>query len=182
LRDRYQITILPLKCSNCSSNLKALEEDVVFLCPNCQTCWELGESKFLERNLFVVERKIDTPKNLADSFYLPFWYIDRAVLIPAFLGTDLIKMAKYFTLTDLESSDKIVTRLYGANIYSWEAEKIISLIDQEKKIETRQKSLEIAAIPFSLMDAKFIDLVKGTVFYTENIDNFQEIYKKSIEK
>jgi len=42
--------------------------------------------------------------------------------------------------------------------------------------------LEIAAIPFSLMDAKFIDLVKGTVFYTENIDNFQEIYKKSIEK
>ena len=182
MRDRYQITVIPLKCSNCSSDLKALEEDVVFLCPNCQTCWELGQNKFLERKLFVVERKIDTPQNLADSFYLPFWHINGAVLIPAFLGTDLIKMAKYFTLTDLESSDEIVTRLYGASIYSWEAEKIVSLIDQKKIFESRQKSLEIAAIPFALMDAKFIDLVKGTVFYPENIDNFKEIYQKSIEK
>jgi predicted RNA-binding Zn-ribbon protein involved in translation (DUF1610 family) len=182
LRDSNQITVLPLKCSNCSSTLKALEEDVVFLCPNCQTCWEFKESKFLERKLFVVKRKIDAPKKLADSFYLPFWYIDRAVLIPAFLGTELIKLGKYFTLTDLERSDEIISQLYGASLYSWEAERLVSLVAQEKGLESRHKSFEVAAIPFALIDSKFIDLVKGTVFYPENIDNFKEIYKKSIEK
>lgn len=182
MRDEKQLVILPLKCLNCSSDLRALEEDVVFFCPLCQSCWELKGSTFQERKLFVAKRKINTPKKLADAFYLPFWYIDRTVLVPAFLGTELLKLAKYFTLADLERSDEIIRRLYGASLYSWEAERLVSLAAQGKLLESRQKSFEIAAIPFAFIDAKFIDLIKGTVFFPENIDNFQEIYQKSIEK
>jgi hypothetical protein len=182
LRDEKQIVILPLKCLNCSSDLRALEEDVVFFCSFCQTCWELKGSTFHERKLFVAKKKINTPKNLATVLYLPFWYIDRTALVPAFLGTELLKMAKYFTLTDLESSDEIIFSLYGASLYSWEAERLISLVAKGKLSESKRKSFEIAAIPFAFIDEKFIDLIKGTVFFPENIDNFQEIYQKSIEK
>jgi len=175
LKDK-QVTILPLKCANCSADLKAIEDDVVFFCHLCQICWELNEESLIDRKIIVVKKKLKAPYR----FYLPFWYINRAVLIPAFLSTEIIKLAKYFTRLNMESTGSMVSHLFGASLYSWECARLISLVNP-KLNDSMKMSFEIAAIPFTYVDDKLIELIKGQNFYSQNIDNFQEIYKRSMK-
>ena len=177
MRDEKQIIIIPLKCFNCTTDLKALEEDVVLFCPTCQTCWELKGESLLERKLLVVGKE----KRADQSFYLPFWYISRLVLIPAFLSTDMVKMAKYFSQLEMKSSNESIKSLFGASLFSWEAARLISLINRLWK-DPKQTTFEIAAIPFFYDGDKIVELVNGRGFFLENIDNFQEIYRRSTEE
>lgn len=177
MKDEKQIIILPLKCFNCTTDLKAMEEDVVLFCPSCQTCWELKGESLLERKLLVVRKE----KRAAQSFYLPFWYIGRSVLIPAFLSTDIVKMAKYFSQLEMENSNERIKSLFGASLFSWEASRLISLINPRWK-DSKQTTFEIAAIPFFYDGDKIVELINNRGFFLENIDNFQEIYRRSTEE
>lgn len=176
MKDERQVTILPLKCANCSADLKALEDDVVFFCHLCQICWELHEENLLDRKIIVVNKKLIAPH----SFYLPFWYINRTILMPTFLSTEIIKLAKYFTRLNMESTGSTVSRLFGASLYSWECARLISLVNP-KLNDSVKMSFEIAAIPFTYVDEKLIELIKGQTFYPQNIDNFKEIYQRLME-
>jgi len=67
------VSVIALKCPECSSRLCGFDKDRVFFCPSCRAGWEPGEAGRFEKIELSYARPMKPPEKFRLRFYLPFY-------------------------------------------------------------------------------------------------------------
>lgn len=150
---RSAALLVPLACPACGGSLDPLAEDIVFLCPQCSGASELHGSLTAPRLLRTLVRAPATAglmtgglgeslpavanggaASVADeTLYLPFWEFPTIAITPAFNGSRLLTLTRWYT----ERASALAGRsgppprgLWGGRIGSGDARRVLSLFEE----------------------------------------------------
>jgi len=120
------LPLLPLGCPSCGGGLDPLRDDLLFLCAACGGASELVGTATVRREL-----RHKTPGTGPPPVHLPFWRLSGSSLVPAFNGSRLLTLARWYTermaLLDAHPGGPAPRGLWGGRIGAGDAPRLAAL-------------------------------------------------------
>jgi len=162
---------------------------VIFLCPSCGSASELSGNRTHERPLLAILAYKGGP----GSAYLPFWLCGERALAPAFNGSRLLTLTKWYSgrASELTAAPKArPPALWGGRIGSSDARRLLALVEDkapphgkaslpEASLPTQSSTLTanptVLALPFAVEKSRLVCQHTGVQIYLETLEAAPEI-------
>ena len=123
--------LTPLLCPACGGALDPLPDDVLFLCPGCGGASELAAGSPRSREV----RFLASPSGEVASIYLPLWSFEENWITPAFNGSRLLTLTKWYSQRRAACTapgEASVRPLWGGRIGAQDAWRVCLLAHDAK--------------------------------------------------
>ncbi len=134
---RSRIALVPLSCPACGGALDPLPGDVLYLCASCGAASELAGDSLVRRQVLFAGGGSDPL-----LIRLPFWRLGEAAVTPAFNGSRLLTLTRWYSRRAEALAGEAAGRprgLWGGTIGSADAARIFSLAMEEPDMRGKRR-------------------------------------------